>query len=76
MQEPSSLLKLPDIAGTSRPDGGERSSRSMDAESRPGPVVTDTGRSFIELLGDGIPRPGLMHDNALISIPASRRGVS
>ena len=60
MEEPGRLLKLQNAKGTSRPDGGERSSRSMDAESRPGPVVTVLQRSFLELPGDGIRVRGLM----------------
>ncbi len=50
-------MKLLSSAGASRPDGGERPSRSMDAESRPDPENAEDGSSFIELLSDGIRIP-------------------
>ena len=51
------VLKTAGVAGTRRPDGVERSSRSMDAESRPCPEIKKASGSFLELSGAGIRVP-------------------
>ncbi len=57
MEAPKQFLKLLSIAGTRRLDGVERSSRSMDAESRPCPEIKKASGSFLELSGAGIRVP-------------------